>query len=150
MTFEGRVGTRGVKQLGGPVIRTINKVVAPLVRLGMKQALGFHFLILTTIGAKSGQTRSTPLACFPDGDGWLVVASAFGSVNNPAWYYNVAAHPERVSVQVGRRHYDVVVDELHGDDRELAWKRITSSKREFAGYAEKTDRLIPVLRLTPR
>lgn len=58
--------------------------------------LGFDALILTTVGAKSGAERTNPVGCFPGKDGsWLIVASVAGPARNPAWYHNIAAHPER-------------------------------------------------------
>jgi deazaflavin-dependent oxidoreductase (nitroreductase family) len=63
--------------------------------------LGMDLLFLTTVGRKSGQERVTPVAWFPQGDGtWLIVASAAGSAQNPAWYRNIAAHPDRLQIEL--------------------------------------------------
>ena len=64
---------------------------------------GQDLLYLTTVGAKTGQKRQTTVARFPDGeDAWLVVASAAGSADHPAWYHNIAAHPNQVWIESGR------------------------------------------------
>ncbi|MET7996705.1 nitroreductase/quinone reductase family protein [Amycolatopsis sp. NPDC005232] len=88
------------------------------------------------------------MAYFPDGDNWLVVASLGGAATNPAWYHNLAAHPDQVAVEVDGRHYRVVPEQLEGGEREVAWRRIVESPRRYADYQEKTDRALPVIRLT--
>ena len=70
--------------------------------------MGFDALVLVTVGAKSGEERRIPLGWFPGPDGsWLVVAAAAGAPKNPAWYYNLKAHPDDVSIEVpggAKRH----------------------------------------------
>jgi deazaflavin-dependent oxidoreductase (nitroreductase family) len=63
----------------------------------------------------------------------------------PAWYYNVVAHPERVSVEYGGRTRPVTVVQLAGDERTEAWKHIVAQSPQFGGYESKTDRELPVL-----
>jgi deazaflavin-dependent oxidoreductase (nitroreductase family) len=78
------------------------------------------------------------------------VASAGGAANNPAWYYNLAADPDNVTIETRGRKVAVTARELHGPERDEAWKQITTASPRFAQYQEKTDRLLPVIRLTPR
>jgi deazaflavin-dependent oxidoreductase (nitroreductase family) len=86
---------------------------------------------------------------FPDGqDAWLVVASAGGSAHHPAWYHNIAAHPDQVWIEFGGRQLRVTPTQLDGDARAQAWQRITQSQPRYAGYEQKTDRAIPVIRLS--
>jgi deazaflavin-dependent oxidoreductase (nitroreductase family) len=106
-------------------------------------------LILTTIGAKSGKTRDAHLTSFPDGDGWLVVGSKGGSATHPAWYINMAGHPDEIWVQVGDRRTRVKAETLKGDARAKAWKRIVAEFSNYGDYEKRTDREIPVIRLTP-
>jgi len=107
-------------------------------------------LYLTTIGAKTGRKRLTPVARFPDGEGsWLVVASLAGSAHNPSWYHNIAAHPDQVWIEVAGHQLRVTAEQLRGHRREEAWQRIVSSQPRYAGYQRKTDRVLPVIRLTP-
>jgi deazaflavin-dependent oxidoreductase (nitroreductase family) len=80
-------------------------------------------------------------------DAWLVVASAGGSARHPAWYHNMAAHPDQVWIEFGGRHVRVTPTQLDGDARAQAWQRITQSQPRYAGYEQKTDRAIPVIRL---
>ncbi|KZS54838.1 nitroreductase [Mycobacterium kansasii] len=113
--------------------------------------MGMDALVLTTIGRKSGTERSTPVAWFPDSDhSWLIVASANGAAHNPAWYYNLAAHPDRARIDVGGRTIPVSAEQLHGQARDRAWRQITAAKKQFAKYEKQTDRDIPVIRLTAR
>ena len=106
-------------------------------------------LYLTTVGAKTGQKRHSTVARFPDGeDAWLVVASAGGSAHHPGWYHNVAAHPGQVWIEFGGRQLRVTPTQLDGDARAQAWQRITQIQPRYAGYARKTDRVIPVIRLS--
>ena len=116
---------------------------------GGGKAMGMDPLVLTTVGAKTGKQRQTPLGCFPDGDGaWLIVASAGGQIGNPAWYYNLAAHPSQVTAVVGGKTVNVTATQLAGEERDAAWQRIIAAQPRYAGYEKKTDRVIPVIRLT--
>jgi deazaflavin-dependent oxidoreductase (nitroreductase family) len=113
---------------------------------------GMTLLYLTTVGAKSGIEREIPLAYFQDPDdvnAWLIVASLGGAANNPAWYHNIAANPDRVRIQVNGQGHRVVAEQLEGERRARAWRQITADQQRYADYQEKTDRQIPVLRLTP-
>jgi deazaflavin-dependent oxidoreductase (nitroreductase family) len=151
MGFDKPTGTRGARQpSGGLLLRMANKMASGRIRRSGKM-MGFSALILTTIGAKSGAERSTPLGWFPGSDdSWLIVASAAGAARNPAWYHNLAAHPDQASIEVGGRTVPVSAEELHGPERDDAWRKITEASPRFAGYQAKTDRLLPVIRLTQR
>lgn len=110
---------------------------------------GQDLLYLTTVGAKTGQKRRSTVARFPDGeDAWLVVASAAGSAHHPAWYHNIAAHPDQVWIEFGGRQLRVTPTQLDADARPQAWQRITQLQPRYAGYEQKTDRAIPVIRLS--
>ena len=151
MGFDTRNGTRGARQPGGRFLRLMNGVIARRIRKGGKLMGGTDGLVLTTIGCKSGQQRSTPLVWFPGGDhSWLIVASAAGAPRNPAWYYNIAAHPDRVHIEVGGRVIPVTAEQLHGEERARAWSRIVEVADRFGKYQEQTDRELPVIRLTER
>lgn len=111
--------------------------------------LGKPVLYLTTKGAKSGNERVTPVGYEPDGpNAWLIVASLGGAARNPAWYYNVVAHPDALSIEVAGERYDAKAEQLDGDRRAEAWKRITAERPNMAEYQTQTDRILPVLRLT--
>ena len=154
MSFETRNGTRGGRQpgTGGAVGRWMQqRVMNRIRRKGKMIGLGFDALVLTTIGSKSGVERTTPVGWFPGKDGsWLIVASAAGGPRNPAWYYNLAAHPDKVQIELPGRKVAVTAEQLHGAEREEAWQQITTAAPQFAKYQQKTDRELPVIRLIPR
>jgi deazaflavin-dependent oxidoreductase (nitroreductase family) len=106
--------------------------------------------ILTTVGAKTGQKRSLPLAVFHAGeDTWWVVGSKGGAPEHPAWVRNLAKNPDRVELEVGGRRLLVSPESLHGSERDAAWKTIVERSPNFGEYEKGTDREIPVIRLTP-
>lgn len=153
MSFMKPKGTRGVRMSGGAkaLIKWANKLMAGRIGKSGRAFGTMPALVLTTIGRKSGELRRTPLAYIPDGHGnWLIIAAYAGAVNNPAWYHNIAAHPDRVSIELDGRTQDVTVAELHGPQREQAWQQIVAANNRFAKYQEKTDRQLPVIRLTAR
>ena len=131
------------------VTRALNRVAMSWHRRSGDKFQGMDLLYLTTVGAKTGQKRQSAVARFPDGDdAWLVVASAGGSAHHPAWYHNIAAHPDQVWIEVGGRQLRVTPMQLDGEARAQAWQRITQLQPRFAGYEQKTDREIPVIRLS--
>jgi deazaflavin-dependent oxidoreductase (nitroreductase family) len=149
MTFDTRAGTRGARKPSGTVFRWMNQLMARRVRRkagGM--FMGLNTLVLTTLGARSGRRRAVPVGWFPGPDGsWLVVASAAGAASTPSWYYNIAAHPDQVTIEVDSLTIPVTAEQLHGPERERAWSHITAVAPRFAEYQRKTDRELPVIRL---
>jgi deazaflavin-dependent oxidoreductase (nitroreductase family) len=111
---------------------------------------GGSLLSLTTIGARSGEQRRSNVMYFPDGDNaWLIAGSAGGAASHPAWIYNIAKHPDQVWIEIGSRKLKVSPESLTDDARSKVWQRITTQVPSFASYETKTDREIPVIRLTP-
>ena len=151
MAFTSKAGTRGARQPSGFVLRTFNAFLAKRIRKGGGRAMGLDTLLLITVGSKTGQPRETPLARFdaPDG-GWYVVASANGARKNPAWYHNIAAHPDAVRVVVAGVEHRVTAEQISGDERVQVWQRVCTENPRFRKYGAKTDRAIPIIRLTPR
>jgi deazaflavin-dependent oxidoreductase (nitroreductase family) len=112
--------------------------------------MGFPVLLLTTVGARTGAEHTHVLGGFPDGDdAWLVIASKGGSATHPHWFHNLAKNPDKVWAQVGNRKMRVKVESLQGAERVAAYARVVAVARNYGGYLTKTDREIPVLRLTP-
>ncbi len=148
MSFDTPAGTRGGRQpRTGLLLRLINKNAASRFRRNGKM-LGFNGLILTTVGARSGAERTSPVGWWPGPDGsWLIVAAAAGAARNPAWYYNIAAHPNDVQIEVDGRRIGVLAEQLHGAERAQAWQQIAAAAPRFAQYQRKTDRELPVIRL---
>jgi deazaflavin-dependent oxidoreductase (nitroreductase family) len=115
-----------------------------------KSAMGLPVILLTTVGARSGKERTHVLGGFADGpDAWLVVASLGGAATHPAWFINLAKNPDKVWIQVGNRKMHAHVESLAGPEREEAYARVVAVAPRYAGYLKKTDREIPVLRITP-
>jgi deazaflavin-dependent oxidoreductase (nitroreductase family) len=111
---------------------------------------GDGLVLLHTVGAKSGEPRVNPLAAIPDGDGWLVAASAAGAEKHPAWYFNLSANPN-VEVETGDGVVRATAQELEGAEYEAGWVKFTARSSAFAGYQERAgDRTIPVVKLTPQ
>lgn len=109
---------------------------------------GKPVVILTTRGARSGKLRKAPLMRVTHGGDYLAVASLGGSPKNPVWYHNVVADP-RVELQDGPERMDMIARELSGAERDEWWARAVAAFGNYADYAAKTDRLIPVFLLTP-
>jgi deazaflavin-dependent oxidoreductase (nitroreductase family) len=151
MSFDAKKGSRGGWLPSGPVFRWLNNVASSRMRRKGRTTEGFSVAVLHTVGRKSGEVRTNPVRSFAGPDGsWLVVASAGGAAKNPAWYYNVAGHPDQVQIEVGGQKIAVVAEQLHGAERAEAWRQITTTAPPFAKYEKKTDREIPVIRLVRR
>jgi deazaflavin-dependent oxidoreductase (nitroreductase family) len=109
---------------------------------------GAHLLLLTTVGAKTGETRVNPMMYFPDGDTRIVVASAAGADKHPGWYHNLmkdsAVHVE-ASVDGGIEEYEAVASVMPENKRSVKYAEIGASNPGFAAYQEKTDRKIPLV-----
>ncbi len=107
-------------------------------------------LLLTTTGTRSGQQRQSTVAYFRESDdAWLIVGSKGGAATHPSWFFNLAKHPDKVWVEMGSKKMKVRPVTLSGAERAQAWQRITRQSPGFAAYETKTDREIPVIRLTP-
>ncbi len=104
-------------------------------------------LLLTTIGAKSGRARTTPLLSIPDGDRLVVLASNYGAPTHPDWYHNLLVHPD-VTVEVGADIYRATAVTLVGSEREETWARVMARYPSFAALQTTTPRQIPLVALT--
>src|SRR5260370_8210603 len=125
MGLEETAGTRGGRQPAGFAARVSKKVMAGRVSKGGAKFLGFTALVLTTVGAKTGAERATPVGWFPGPDGSrLIVASAAGATGNPAWYYNLAAHPDQVQIAPEGQRAPVTADQPPRSEPEPASHRI--------------------------
>jgi deazaflavin-dependent oxidoreductase (nitroreductase family) len=109
---------------------------------------GSTLLLLNHTGAKSANSYVTPLVYHTDGDRYVIFASKAGAPTNPDWYHNLKAHPN-VRIEVGAETIDVLASEASGPERERLFQEQVKRAPQFAEYAEKTDRLIPVILLTP-
>lgn len=112
------------------------------------QLRGRPIVVMTSIGVKSGKLRKTPIMRVEHEGSYAVFASKGGDEKNPTWYWNVKAHP-LVELQDGAVRRDYRVHEATGAERDAWWERGVATWPDYATYATKTDRLIPVLVLTP-
>ncbi|MGH2469442.1 MAG: nitroreductase/quinone reductase family protein, partial [Chloroflexota bacterium] len=137
-------GARVSRGVPGPLMKAGQALVSRLMRLR-----GIRVARLTTVGARTGQERTTDLIALHDASNtWIVVASYAGSANHPAWYFNMARNPDRVWLDDGHGRVRVTADTLSGGEREEAYAKLLRIWKGYAGYQQKTDREIPVVRLT--
>jgi len=109
---------------------------------------GKPVILLTTVGAKTGKIRKTPLMRVEHDGEYAVVASLGGAPKHPVWYFNIKANP-RVELQDGTETHDYEAREVLGDEKAIWWERAVEAWPDYADYQRKTDRAIPVFVLTP-
>ena len=109
---------------------------------------GKPVILLTTVGAKTGKLRKTPLMRGEHEGQYAIVASLGGAPKHPVWYYNVKKNP-RVEVQDGPVTGDYEAREVFGDEKATWWERAVDAWPDYAKYQTKTERQIPVFVLTP-
>ena len=109
---------------------------------------GKPVILLTTVGAKTGKLRKTPLMRVEHNGEYAVVASLGGAPKNPVWYHNIVKHP-RVELQDGPAAGDYEAREVFGEEKASWWRRAVGVWPDYAYYQRKTDREIPVFVLTP-
>ena len=122
--YEGSGGTAGTDNSGKPVI------------------------ILTSVGAKSGKLRKTPLMRVEHDGEYAVVASLGGAPKHPVWYYNLTANPH-VELQDGPVKKDYQAREVHGEEYAAWIERAVAAWPDYAEYQTKTTRTMPIFVLTP-
>ncbi len=122
--YEGSGGTEGTDLRGRPVI------------------------VLTSVGARTGKLRKTPLMRVEHDGEYAVVASRGGAPTHPVWYYNLTAHPQ-VELQDGPVRKDYRAREVHGEEYAVWFQRAVATWPDYAAYQTKTTRTIPIFVLTP-
>jgi len=105
-------------------------------------------LLLTTKGRKSGLERTTPLGYFDHEGGYLIIASNGGQAKHPNWYFNLKTDPQ-VSIQIKDQTFNAKAQVLNGETRTPVWERVVAEAPQYGEYENRTDRLIPVVWLTP-
>jgi F420H(2)-dependent quinone reductase len=109
---------------------------------------GKPVIVLTTVGAKSGKLRKTPLMRVEHDGEYAVVASLGGAPKHPVWYYNVVANPH-VELQDGPAKHDYQAREVHGDEYAQWFERAVEAWPDYANYQKKTTRVMPIFVLSP-
>jgi deazaflavin-dependent oxidoreductase (nitroreductase family) len=110
---------------------------------------GIPLLLLHHTGAKSAVTRVNPVAYLPDGSRYFVWGANGGEPKHPSWYHNLKAHP-MTSIEVSGKTIDVVAEEAMGEERERLFAAATKMYPQLSEAAAKTERVIPIVILTPR
>jgi F420H(2)-dependent quinone reductase len=107
-----------------------------------------EMLLLDHVGARSGAKRTTPLVFARDGENIVLIASKGGYPKNPAWYYNLKAHPD-TTIQIGSKLIPVHASEAPPEEYDRLWQLAVDVYRGYEGYRRRTERKIPLLVLTP-
>lgn len=110
---------------------------------------GKPLLLLHNRGARSGKDHVTPLVYLADDGRYVIFASKGGAPRNPGWYHNLVAGPD-VSIEVGTDTLEVRAEEASGAERDRLYAIQEEQQPQFGEYAQKTERKIPVIVLTPR
>ena len=105
-------------------------------------------IVITNLGAKSGLVRKTPLMRVERDGTYVAIASKGGAPEHPEWFHNFVAHPE-VDLQDGSVKKSYRAEIVEGAEREDLWQLAVDTWSTYASYQEKTDRQIPVFKLTP-
>ncbi len=108
---------------------------------------GATLALLTTVGARSGKSRTSPLAYLTIDGVPVVVASAMGADKHPAWYHNILTNPV-VTVETGTETYEAVAAAPAGADRDELFAKVVAADPGFGDYQRRTSRTIPVVTLT--
>jgi deazaflavin-dependent oxidoreductase (nitroreductase family) len=126
--------------------------VARYERTGGAEAselVGKEWIVLWTLGAKSGKVRKTPLVRITDGDGrYAVIGSMGGAPTNPQWVHNLRAR-SAARLQDGDEVRDFTVREVSGDEKATWWARATRVWPDYDSYQAATERQIPLFVLEP-
>ena len=122
--FESTNGAEGNEFMGGPCI------------------------ILTSVGAKSGKLRKTPLIRVTDGTSYAVIGSMGGAPTSPQWVHNLQTNPQ-VELQDGAVKHDLTARQLEGDEKAAWWAKATEVWPDYDTYQASTERIIPLFVLEP-
>lgn len=117
-------------------------------RLMNKFIGGYPICVVTTTGARSAQPREIALIHLPHGENKLLVASQGGMPVNPAWYYNVVAHPE-LKILVDGEEKSYRARRVSDEEKAGLWPHLLSLYPDFDEYQARTDRNIPVFSCEP-
>lgn len=109
---------------------------------------GMPIIAVTSVGAKSGKLRKTPLMRVEHDGEYAAVASLGGAPKHPVWYFNLKANPH-VELQDEAVKKDYIAREVTGDEKAVWWERAVAAYPPYADYQEKTERQIPVFVLSP-
>ncbi|HEX6873148.1 MAG TPA: nitroreductase family deazaflavin-dependent oxidoreductase [Micromonosporaceae bacterium] len=121
--YESSGGTDGLTMRGRPVV------------------------VVTSVGARTGKLRKTPVMRVEHDGAYAVIASNGGTANHPVWYHNLVANP-LVELQDGPVKHDYLARQVFGEERDQWWARALETWPSYADYVTRTSREIPVFVLT--
>ena len=114
----------------------------------MQRLGGLDMLLLTTIGRKTGNLRSTPLLYIEHGGEYYCAASFAGNDRNPEWFLNLVSDPH-VELLVRNKRFPAEAHLISGQERIKAWGKLVNYHSDFAIYQRRTERAIPVIKFSP-
>lgn len=109
---------------------------------------GLPVIVVTSLGARSGKLRKTPLMRVEHEGRYALVASQGGAPKHPTWYFNLREHP-LIELQDGPARRDMRVRELSGEEKALWWRRAVEAFSPYADYQRRAGREIPVFLAEP-
>lgn len=109
---------------------------------------GAPCIVLSTVGAKSGKLRRTPLIRVRVDDSYVVIGSMGGAPTNPNWVHNLRANPA-VTVHDMADVHELVARETSGDEKAALWSAATSVWPDYDTYQASTERVIPLFVCEP-
>jgi deazaflavin-dependent oxidoreductase (nitroreductase family) len=148
------VASRPISAINARVLHLLDRFVFRISggrTSAMSMLAGLPVVNLTTIGAKSGKPRTTPLLGIRDKEhpGQLaIIASNWGQAHLPGWYYNIKARPT-VTCLVKGKQGRYLATELTGAEYERFWGYATKVYAGYLSYQARAGRHIPILLLTP-
>jgi deazaflavin-dependent oxidoreductase (nitroreductase family) len=107
---------------------------------------GQQLVLLNTVGAKTGRTRTNPVSYLRGDECIYVFATKGGSPTQPDWYRNIVANPV-ITIEVGSEKYEATATIITGPDRDAIYAEQVKLRPHFADYEGKTSRIIPVVAL---
>ncbi len=154
MAGKPRPYTRAEVAFANPIIQLMSRVNtwayrATNGRLGGRFLRGAPVMLLTTVGARSGERRVAPLIYVRDGERVVVVASKGGMDHHPQWYRNLVANPD-VEVQIGAAVRSMRARTASREEKAALWPQAVAVYRDYDDYQARTARDIPVVVLEPR
>jgi deazaflavin-dependent oxidoreductase (nitroreductase family) len=130
-------------------VKAYNKQLIAEFRANGGPPGGRQILLLTTIGARTGRSYTTPMMFIPHGEDRLVIASNAGAPRHPDWFHNLVSHPD-VTVEVAGDTYQANARVPEGAERDRIWASVVQQYPFFADHQAKVSRTIPVVVLERR
>ncbi|MFN2427086.1 MAG: nitroreductase family deazaflavin-dependent oxidoreductase [Candidatus Binatia bacterium] len=142
------------ERIARPVMRVMSAANTWIYRLsggrvGARWMYGAPVMLLTTIGRKSGQQRTTPLLYIEDGRRVITVGSQGGMSKDPQWVKNLEANGN-VEIEIGTKKRAMTARRGTAEEKTRYWPALCKMYPDYADYQARTLRDIPVVMLDPR